>query len=47
MIARLLCWLGVHAPLRGVDPAWSIYWCCTRCGTLVPGRLGVKGGKRR
>lgn len=39
MIGRFLCWLGLHVPPHGVDPAWSLYWYCHRCGSVQSGDL--------
>jgi hypothetical protein len=39
VIGRFLCWLGRHLPSTGVDPAWSLYWACHRCGQVQTGEL--------
>lgn len=39
MIGRLLCWLRFHVPPEDVNPEWSLYWCCHRCGQVQPGNL--------
>lgn len=40
LLKALLCWFGLHAPPPGVKPKWSLYWTCTRCGSMRVGDLG-------
>lgn len=35
----LACAAGIHSPLKGVQPRWSIYWACRHCGEVRPGEI--------
>jgi hypothetical protein len=45
MIRAILCkLLHVHQVPAGVNPRWSLYWCCARCGARVDGKIGGRHG---
>lgn len=49
-LGQLLCWVGWHSPPPGVDPKWSIYFYCDRCGDVRPGDVASRvrtSGRRR
>lgn len=49
-LSRLLCRFGWHCPPRGVDPRFSIYFYCDRCGDVRPGAIAQRvraSGRRR
>lgn len=40
LLRRLLhSLLGLHVPMPGVDPQWSIFWNCALCGEVRRGGL--------
>lgn len=45
LIKRLRCWLGIHSPLAGIDPAKSLYWICS-CGAIRDGAFAARQKKR-
>ena len=41
MIRALLCALGFHKRPPGVNPRFSIFWCCEACPARVRGELAA------
>lgn len=39
---RLLCLLGFHRPMRGLDASMTIRFCCRTCRAVVRGGLSTR-----